>query len=65
MIPGCKSVEQVESNASSAGLELVRDDHPQAGNEVIPTHSDTQSWIAHRLAMLYDMSHRQAREPVT
>ena len=30
VIPGCKSVEQVESNASAADLDLVRDDHPQA-----------------------------------
>ena len=30
VIPGCKTVEQVESNASAADLELVRDDHPQA-----------------------------------
>jgi aryl-alcohol dehydrogenase-like predicted oxidoreductase len=30
VIPGCKSVEQVESNASAADLDLVGDDHPQA-----------------------------------
>ncbi|HEX5867358.1 MAG TPA: aldo/keto reductase [Beijerinckiaceae bacterium] len=30
VIPGCKSVEQVESNAKAAALDLVRDDHPQA-----------------------------------
>lgn len=30
VIPGCKTVEQVEANASAADLELVRDDHPQA-----------------------------------
>jgi aryl-alcohol dehydrogenase-like predicted oxidoreductase len=30
VIPGCKTVEQVESNASAADLEMVRDDHPQA-----------------------------------
>jgi aryl-alcohol dehydrogenase-like predicted oxidoreductase len=30
VIPGCKTVEQVESNARTAGLDLVRDDHPQA-----------------------------------
>ena len=30
VIPGCKSVDQVDSNASAADLELVRDDHPQA-----------------------------------
>jgi aryl-alcohol dehydrogenase-like predicted oxidoreductase len=30
VIPGCKSVEQVESNARAAELDLVRDDHPQA-----------------------------------
>jgi myo-inositol catabolism protein IolS len=30
VIPGCKTVEQVESNASAADLAMVRDDHPQA-----------------------------------
>ncbi len=30
VIPGCKTVEQVDSNASTADLDLVRDDHPQA-----------------------------------
>ncbi|MDQ3624885.1 MAG: aldo/keto reductase [Verrucomicrobiota bacterium] len=30
VIPGCKSVEQVESNAKAAAVENVRDDHPQA-----------------------------------
>jgi len=30
VIPGCKSVEQVESNAAAADLEMVADDHPQA-----------------------------------
>ena len=30
VIPGCKSVEQVKSNAAAATLPLVRDDHPQA-----------------------------------
>jgi aryl-alcohol dehydrogenase-like predicted oxidoreductase len=30
VIPGCKSVEQVESNARAASLPMVRDDHPQA-----------------------------------
>jgi myo-inositol catabolism protein IolS len=30
VIPGCKTVEQVESNASAANLDMVRDDHPQA-----------------------------------
>lgn len=30
VIPGCKTVEQVESNASAADLDLVRDDHPHA-----------------------------------
>jgi aryl-alcohol dehydrogenase-like predicted oxidoreductase len=29
-IPGCKSVEQVKSNAAAAELPLVRSDHPQA-----------------------------------
>ncbi len=30
VIPGCKNVEQVESNARPAELDLVHDDHPQA-----------------------------------
>jgi myo-inositol catabolism protein IolS len=30
VIPGCKSVEQVERNAKAAELDIVRDDHPQA-----------------------------------
>jgi aryl-alcohol dehydrogenase-like predicted oxidoreductase len=30
VIPGVKNVEQVESNARAAELDLVRDDHPQA-----------------------------------
>lgn len=30
VIPGCKSVEQVESNAAAADLPIVPDDHPQA-----------------------------------
>ncbi len=30
VIPGCKTVGQVESNASAADLDMVRDDHPQA-----------------------------------
>ena len=30
VIPGCKNVEQVESNASAADLDMVRADHPQA-----------------------------------
>jgi aryl-alcohol dehydrogenase-like predicted oxidoreductase len=30
VIPGCKSVKQMVSNASAADLDLVRDDHPQA-----------------------------------
>ena len=30
VIPGCKTIEQVESNARAADLEMVRDDHPQA-----------------------------------
>jgi aryl-alcohol dehydrogenase-like predicted oxidoreductase len=29
-IPGCKNVEQVESNAKAAELPMVRDDHPLA-----------------------------------
>ena len=30
VIPGCKTIAQVEQNAGAAELELVRDDHPQA-----------------------------------
>jgi myo-inositol catabolism protein IolS len=30
VIPGCKTVEQVESNALATDLQAVRDDHPQA-----------------------------------
>jgi myo-inositol catabolism protein IolS len=30
VIPGCKTVEQVESNARAADLAMVSDDHPQA-----------------------------------
>lgn len=30
VIPGTKSVEQVEANARAAALDLVKDDHPQA-----------------------------------
>jgi myo-inositol catabolism protein IolS len=30
VVAGCKSVEQVQSNASAADLDLVRDDHPRA-----------------------------------
>lgn len=30
VIPGCKNIEQVESNAAAADLEMVSDDHPQA-----------------------------------
>jgi len=31
VIPGCKNVDQVRSNARAADLgDLVRDDHPQA-----------------------------------
>jgi myo-inositol catabolism protein IolS len=30
VIPGCKTIEQVEVNASAADLEMVRADHPQA-----------------------------------
>jgi myo-inositol catabolism protein IolS len=30
VIPGCKTVEQVESNARAADLEMVKDSHPQA-----------------------------------
>jgi len=33
VIPGCKSVEQVESNAAAAELPMVREDHPQAWNQ--------------------------------
>ncbi len=30
VIPGNKTIAQVDSNAAAAGLDLVRDDHPQA-----------------------------------
>ena len=30
VIPGCKTVQQVESNAAAADLDLVSDEHPQA-----------------------------------
>lgn len=30
VIPGCKTVAQVEANARAAELDMVRDDHPQA-----------------------------------
>ncbi|MGG3282182.1 aldo/keto reductase [Paenibacillus solani] len=30
VIPGCKSVEQVESNANAVELDMVREDHPSA-----------------------------------
>jgi len=30
VIPGCKSVEQMKSNAAVADLEMVRPDHPRA-----------------------------------
>jgi aryl-alcohol dehydrogenase-like predicted oxidoreductase len=30
VIPGCKSVAQVESNAAAADLDMVAEDHPQA-----------------------------------
>ncbi|MFY0543513.1 aldo/keto reductase [Brevibacillus sp. H7] len=30
VIPGCKDVDQVQSNARAADLEMVREDHPQA-----------------------------------
>jgi aryl-alcohol dehydrogenase-like predicted oxidoreductase len=30
VIPGCKTIEQLESNASAAELDMVRADHPQA-----------------------------------
>jgi aryl-alcohol dehydrogenase-like predicted oxidoreductase len=30
VIPGCKSIEQVESNAAAADLDMVSDDHEQA-----------------------------------
>jgi len=33
VIPGVKRVEQVESNARAADLDLARDDHPQAWRE--------------------------------
>ncbi|MED4533017.1 aldo/keto reductase [Metabacillus fastidiosus] len=30
VIPGCKTVEQLEANAAAADLDMVRDDHPQS-----------------------------------
>ena len=30
VIPGCKNLAQIESNAAAANLDMVRDDHPQA-----------------------------------
>ncbi len=33
VIPGCKSVEQIESNAAAAELAMVREDHPLAWKE--------------------------------
>jgi aryl-alcohol dehydrogenase-like predicted oxidoreductase len=33
VIPGCKSVEQVKSNAAAAELEIVRDNHRQRWND--------------------------------
>jgi aryl-alcohol dehydrogenase-like predicted oxidoreductase len=30
VIPGCKTIEQIESNASAADLDLVSEDHPQS-----------------------------------
>ncbi|MFB4324762.1 aldo/keto reductase [Priestia sp. BR_2] len=33
VIPGCKSVEQVEMNAKAVELDLVQDDHPGAWNK--------------------------------
>jgi len=30
VVPGCKTVEQVESNAKAADLDMVKSDHPQA-----------------------------------
>jgi aryl-alcohol dehydrogenase-like predicted oxidoreductase len=30
VIPGCKTVAQVEANARAADLDIVREDHPQA-----------------------------------
>lgn len=30
VIPGCKNIEQVESNAAAADMEMVKEDHPQA-----------------------------------
>ncbi len=32
VIPGCKSIEQVEANAQAASLDLVKDEHPSAWN---------------------------------
>jgi aryl-alcohol dehydrogenase-like predicted oxidoreductase len=31
VVVGCKSVQQLESNIAAADLDVVRDDHPQAG----------------------------------
>ncbi|MBL7188156.1 MAG: aldo/keto reductase, partial [Phycisphaerae bacterium] len=33
VIPGCKTIEQVESNAKAADLPSVSDDHPQAAGQ--------------------------------
>ncbi len=33
VIPGCKSIEQVEANATAASLNLVNDEHPQTWTE--------------------------------
>lgn len=33
VIPGCKNIKQVESNAAAANLELVSTEHPQAVNK--------------------------------
>ncbi|MDZ7801158.1 MAG: aldo/keto reductase [Trueperaceae bacterium] len=37
VIPGCKSVQQVEANAKAAELDMVRNDHPQAVAAPEPT----------------------------
>jgi aryl-alcohol dehydrogenase-like predicted oxidoreductase len=34
VIPGCKNVQQVRSNAQAASLDMVKDDHPQTWQQV-------------------------------
>jgi len=42
VIPGCKTVEQVKSNAAAADLDLVPDDHPHAAAVPQASGSATQ-----------------------